>query len=381
MGRFGYLDQIPTILRMRPSLIYQLGLTRCLKQDYSIAIRPFPDTIRPMSFLDGKLRNKHVLVTGATGFVGGRLAQRLAVEEGAIVTGTGRNLEKAAFLNGSGVNLVQANLSDYEKMDALVQNQEIIFHVAAWLGRHGNGNQLAYDLNVTATESLVKQAATAGVKRFVLVSSIAAYVFPHELIVHEDTPLDPEQGLVYGRTKAIAEHSATQLANESGLELTIVRPALVYGPRADSWTINMVKLIQKGVPVLFGDGSGNAYPVYIDNLVDGMMLTAVHPAAVGEAFNFSDPVISMQEFFDYYGKMTGRKPRKLPFWVANIMLTLNNWFNLKLPINEDRLKRIALKIEYPITKAENLLGYKIRKSIPQGMQETEVWLREVGLIS
>ena len=333
-----------------------------------------------MSFLDGKLQNKKVLVTGATGFVGGRLAQRLAAEEGAVVTGTGRNLEKATFLNGSGVNLVKADLSDYDTMGQLVQNQEVIFHVAAWLGRHGNGNQLAYDLNVTATESLVKQAAAAGVKRFVLVSSIAAYVFPHELIVHEDTPLDPEQFLVYGRTKAIAEHSATKLADELGLELTIVRPALVYGPRADSWTINMVKLIQKGIPVLFGDGSGNAYPVYIDNLVDGMMLTAVHPAAVGEAFNFSDPVISMQEFFDYYGDMIGRKPRKLPFWVANIMLTLNNWFNLKLPINEDRLKRIALKIEYPITKAENLLGYKTRKSIPQGMQETEVWLREAGIL-
>ena len=333
-----------------------------------------------MSFLDGKLQNKKVLVTGATGFVGGRLAQRLAAEEGAIVTGTGRNLEKAAFLNGSGVNLVQADLSDYDTMGQLVQNQDVIFHVAAWLGRHGNGNQLAYDLNVTATESLVKQAAAAGVKRFVLVSSIAAYVFPHELIVHEDTPLDPEQFLVYGRTKAIAEHSATKLANELGLDLTIVRPGLVYGPRADSWTINMVKLIKRGVPVLFGDGSGNAYLVYIDNLVDGMMLTAVHPAAVGEAFNFSDPVISMQAFFDYYGHMIGRKPRKLPFWVANIMLRLNNWFNLKLPINEDRLKRIALKIEYPITKAENLLGYRTRKSVQQGMQETEVWLREAGLL-
>ncbi len=330
--------------------------------------------------LEGALQNKHVLVTGATGFIGGRLAQRLAEEEGAIVTGTGRNLEKAAFLTESGVKLVQANLSDYEKMGTLVQNQDVIFHVAAWLGRRGYGDEMAYALNVTATESLVKQAAAAGVGRFVLVSSIAAYEFPTSRLIYEDTPLDTEQSLAYGRTKAIGEQRATALANELGLELTIVRPALVYGPRADSWTINMVKLVKKGVPVLFGDGSGTAYPVYVDNLVDGMLLTAVHPAAAGEAFHFSDPAITMREFFDYYGKMCGRKPRRLPFWVANIMLILNNWFNLNLPIDHDRLKRIALKIEYPITKAEELLGYHMRVSIPEGMQRTEAWLREEGII-
>ena len=330
--------------------------------------------------LKGALQNKHVLVTGATGVIGGRLAQRLAVEEGAIVTGTGRSLEKVPFLQEAGVNLVQANLSDYEKMGELVQNQDVIFHVAAWLGRRGYADEMAYTLNVTATESLVKQAAAAGVGRFVLVSSIAAYEFPTCRFIHEDTPLDPEQLLSYGRTKAIGEHRATALANELGLALSIVRPALVYGPRAESWTINMVKLVKKGVPLLFGDGSGTAYPVYIDNLVDGMLLTAVHPAAVGEAFNFSDPAITMQEFFKYYGEMCGRKPRRLPFWVANIMLVFNNWFNLNLPINEDRLKRIALKIEYPTTKAEDLLGYKMRVPIPEGMQRTEVWLREEGLI-
>ncbi|MCA9925244.1 MAG: NAD-dependent epimerase/dehydratase family protein, partial [Anaerolineales bacterium] len=254
-----------------------------------------------MSFLDGKLHNKHVLVTGATGFIGGRLAQRLSAEEGAIVTGTGRKLEKALFLKEAGVNLVQADLLDSEKMGRLVQNQDVIFHVAAWLGRRGYGEERAYALNVTATESLIKQAAAAGVRRFVLVSSIAAYEFPTTRIIHEDTPLDPEQSVIYGRTKAIGEQRATALSKEMGIELAIVRPALVYGPRAESWTIKMVKLVQKGLPVIFGDGTGTAYPVFIDNLVDGMLLTAVHPDAVGEAFNFSDPVITMNEFFTYYG--------------------------------------------------------------------------------
>lgn len=330
--------------------------------------------------LKGALRNKHILVTGATGFIGGRLAQRLATEEGAVVTGTGRSLAKASFLQASGVQLVQADLMDTEKMARLVMGQDVIFHVAAWMGRRGYAPELAYTLNVTATESLIRQAAAAGVRRFVLVSSITAYEFPTTRMIGEDTPLDPEQPEVYGRTKAIGEQRATMLASKFNIELAIVRPALVYGPRAHSWTVSMVQLVQKGVPVIFGDGSGTAYPVFIDNLVDGMLLTAVHPAAAGEAFNFSDPAIPMREFFGYYGNMCNRRPRRLPLWAANILLALNKTFKLNLPINKDRLLRLALKIEYPTTKAEKLLGYKMRVPIPEGMQRTEAWLREEGII-
>jgi len=333
-----------------------------------------------MSFLQGKLHNKHVLVTGATGFIGGRLAQRLATEESAIVTGTGRNLEKASWLKASGVNLVQADLMDIEKMGQLVQNQDVVFHVAAWMGRRGYDDQKAYTLNVTATESLIKQAAGAGVRRFVLVSSIAAYEFPTTRIIHEDTPLDTEQDVVYGRTKAIGEQRAWGLAKELGIEMAVVRPALVYGPRAESWTVNMVKMVQKGLPVIFGDGTGTAYPVFVDNLIDGMMLTAVHPAAANEAFNICDPAITLREFFTYYGEMCDRQPRSIPLWASNILIVINKLLRLKLPITRGRLRQSRLKVQYPTTKAEKMLGYQMRVPIPEGMKRTESWLREEGII-
>ncbi len=238
---------------------------------------PFSTTICPMSLINHALKDKKVLVTGATGFVGGRLAERLAREEGAIVTGTGRDLDAVPHVVEAGVILQKADLLDEDAMRQAMVGQEIVFHVAAWLGRHG-GEQRAYALNVAATALAVRLAAEAGVKRFVQVSSIAAYGHPPKaLYVDEDEPLDTEQEVIYGRTKALGEIRAFELGKDLGIEVTAVRPGLVYGPRAQSWTINMIKFVCKGVPVIFGDGKGHAYPIFIDNLVDGMLLTAVHP--------------------------------------------------------------------------------------------------------
>lgn len=332
-----------------------------------------------MSIINNALKNKKVLVTGATGFIGGRLAEILARGEGAIVTGTGRNLDAVPFLVDAGVSLQKADLLDEAAMRQAMAGQEVVFHVAAWLGRHG-GEQRAYALNVTATELAVRLAAEAGVKRFVQVSSIAAYGHPQQLLVDEDQPLDTEQEIIYGRTKAQGELAAFALGKELGLEVTAVRPGLVYGPRAQSWTINMIKLVCNGTPVIFGDGSGHAYPIFIDNLVDGMLLTAVHPKAAGEAYNMCDPAVTLREWFGFYGRMCGRKPRSIPLWAANLLLLLNKPLRLNLPLNRARLRMYKLKIDFPATKAMAQLGYQPRISIEEGMKITEAWLREAGYL-
>ncbi|MCP4417155.1 MAG: NAD(P)-dependent oxidoreductase [Chloroflexi bacterium] len=330
-----------------------------------------------MSIINNALKDKKVLVTGATGFIGGRLAEILACDEGAIVTGTGRNLDAVSFLVDVGVILQKADLLDEDAMRQAMSGQEVVFHVAAWLGRHG-GEERARALNVTATELAIRLAAEAGVKRFVQVSSIAAYGHPKQLLVDEDQPLDTEQEIIYGRTKAEGELRAFALGKELGLAVTAVRPGLVYGPRAQSWTINMIKLVCKGTPVIFGDGSGYAYPIFIDNLVDGMLLTAVHPQAVGEAYNLCDPVVTMREWFGFYGRMCGRKPRSIPLWAAHLLVTLNKPLRLNLPLNRARVRMYSLKIDFPATKAIEQLGYQSRISIDEGMKMTEVWLRETG---
>ncbi|MEM7330985.1 MAG: NAD(P)-dependent oxidoreductase [Chloroflexota bacterium] len=332
-----------------------------------------------MTIINHQLHGKRTLVTGATGFIGGRLAQRLAAEEGAIVTGTGRSLEKVPFLKETAVTLQKVDLLDETGMRQAMTDQDIVFHVAAWLGREG-GDERAYAINVTATEMIVKLAKELGVGRIVLVSSIASYGWPQRNDIDETHPLDTEQWETYGRTKAIGEINGLKLAKELGVELTVVRPGMVYGPRSDGWSVGMLKLVQKGTPVIFGDGLGHTYPIFIDNLIDGLLLTAVHPKAEGEAFNMCEPAITFNQFFGHYGDMCKKNPRRLPYWAASSLVVINKLFNLKLPINRDRLKRYKLKVEYPATKAESLLGYQIRTSIPDGMAKTEAWFKDVGML-
>ena len=333
-----------------------------------------------MSYLNGRLQGKRIFVTGATGFIGGRLAQRLALAERAEVLGAGRQLDKAPFLAEAGVTLRRMDLRDTAVLPGLLADQDIVIHCAALRAKHQAKAEVAEQINSTVIESLLRLAAAAGVGRFVHVSSMNAYGPPQRPIVDETHPININQRDVYGRTKALGEVVAWRTAAELDLELVVVRPGMVYGPRSDGWSVRMVEVLQKGLPVIFGGGEGNTYQVYIDNLIDGMLLTAVHPQAVGEAFNFVDPPVDWRTFFDYYAEMCGRKPRAIPMWAARILAWANETVNLGLPLTRERLEYYIQSPTFPFTKAEKLLGYRPRVAIDEGMKRTEQWLRQAGYI-
>lgn len=327
------------------------------------------------------LAGKRILVTGATGFIGGRLAERLATETSAVVTGSGRNLAAAAFIEAAGARLVRADLLDRAAMAAALEGQEVVFHVAAWLSRRHGEESAAHRYNVEATRLLVELAHAADVQRVVCVSSIAAYGPPRALVMDEATqPVDPQQPDLYGRTKAQGELEALRLGREWGLAVTVARPGMVYGPRSDAWSVSMLKLVQRGVPTLFGRADGHAFPVYIDNLIDGLLLMAARSEAVGEAFNFVDPPITWEQFFGYYGRMIGRRPRRIPYPLALGIVGVNRALRLGLPISRDRLRFYQTKTVYPTAKAERLLGYRPAVPIDEGMRRTTAWFRATGII-
>lgn len=324
-----------------------------------------------------ELHDVPILVTGASGFVGGRLVARLASEDQAHVVGAGRTFEHPDKLTSAGVKLAKADLRDVAAMKHLCQGKRIVLHLAAWLERGKGGEHDAYAINVDATRALVKSAAEAGVERFVLVSTVAAYGLPSVDDIHEDVPVDTQQEGLYGKTKALGELAAKEAAAESRMSLTIIRPAMVYGPASTAWTIGMLKLVQKGVPVLFGAG-GLAYPIYIDDLVDLVRVCAFHPHATDQAFNASDASIPWDQFFGYYGQMCGKRPRRVPMAMAHVIARMNEIFRLGLPLTRDRLAIYQRNLRYPMRKAEERLGFRVQVPIDEGMRRSEAWLREVG---
>lgn len=327
------------------------------------------------------MAEQHVLVTGATGFVGGRLAECLAQDQHNRVSGTGRSAEAGVALQRTGVAFHQAEMLDFSAMRALVEGKDIVYHVAAWLGPRHGGKDMAWTLNVFATIQLLQMAAAAGVRRFVYVSSIAAYGPIGLDIVTEAHPVDVRQGAVYGRTKAEAELQARQTARELGIELVIVRPGMIYGPGSRPWTLRMTELVQKRVPVIFGKGDGHAYPVYIDNLVEALILAGRQPAAAGEDFNIVDAPVTWREWFGAYGRLAGRQPVAVPLWMGHAALRATEILPFGLGVDRKLFAYYTAKTVFSTDKARRLLGYEPRISFDEGIARAGAWMREAGYIS
>ena len=324
------------------------------------------------------LYGKRILVTGATGFIGRRLALRLAQEEGAQVTGASRRPELAGPLIEAGLAHQSVDMADFDSIDRALEGQEIVFNLAVASGT--SSEEVSRRVNIDAVEHLVRHAAAVGVERVIHFSSMAAYGPPRAPIMTEDLALDTAQAALYGRTKALGDIRARQLGAEIGQEVSVIRPGMVFGPRGRSWTINLFKLVKRGVPAIFGDGTGHAQPIYVENLIDGLILAAYKPEAAGQAFNFVDQPLPWRDFLGYYGAMCGRPPRRLPLGLARIALTLVKPFIGRAESTDALLAYYTNNSVYPITSAEQLLGYRRRFSSEEGMAQTERWLRESGYL-
>lgn len=321
----------------------------------------------------GRLSGVPVLVTGATGFIGGRLAALLARGEGARVRGTGRDLEKADELDGLGVELVAADLGDADAFDGLVRGREVVFHAAAVLGADAD---VAEVVNVEATERLARAAAAAGVRRFVHVSTVGVYDMDGSSVVDEAVPLALDHPATYPRTKARAEERLFQVASETGLEAVALRPSMVYGPGPGIWTVGMYRSVCNGDPVYLGDGSYGFNPVYLDDVVDALVRAAVSPRAAGEAFNVSAGATTWRDFMGRYGEACGKEPKGLPLWLAHLMAFANRIPGVRTPVDRGFIEMATSRKTFPVDKGRELLGWEPTTGLDQGMERTLAWLRE-----
>lgn len=317
------------------------------------------------------------LVTGATGFIGGHLARRLA-EQGAIVTGAGRRLERVRWLEDSGVRLRRADLRDRTAVGELVSGQDLVFHAAGWL--RGDPEQ-ARPVNVEATSDLVRAAAGEDVDRVVHVSTLGAYRRPasgDELPLDESHPLSPDSGGAYERTKAEGEIRAREIADERELELAVARPGMVFGPRSGTWTVGMCRAVCEGRRVLIGDGSGRFHPLYVDDLVDALILCAISPAARGGAYNFCEEPVTFRSYLAEYGALCGREPRSLPLWLARLLSAAGRLPGVDTPVDETWLALATNRLRFSTARAREELGWRPRVGYEEGLERTKNWLRSRG---
>ncbi len=326
------------------------------------------------------LEAKRVFVTGATGFIGGYLARRLHAE-GASVFALERQRGKGADLAALGMTVVQGDITDHGRMREIiaVHQPQIVMHIAAWLG--GTNRTDAQRVNVAASQNLAEVSAAAGVERFVFTSSIAAYGIVDKGIVDETRPLGP-YGDPYGDSKIRAETVLRAVADRTGLAIVIVRPGMVYGPGSPGWTRRIAKWARQGYIPLIDGGQGTAFPIYIDNLIDLLLLCAIHPQAVGETFNaVDDGPVTLADFLGaYMGMAHTNRAIRLPGWLAKAVATVVDPFVRRYKLTYV-VGQMCARATISNQKAKDLLSWSPQVGLQEGLRRSEAWLRSEGILA
>jgi nucleoside-diphosphate-sugar epimerase len=328
-----------------------------------------------------ELEGQRILVTGATGFIGGHVTRRL-LSENRLVRVMARRIEKAADLEKLGAEVVMGDLGDEDLLERAVRGCAVVVHCAAQVGdmptrAHYQGP------NVGGTENMLVASSKSDVKRFVYLSSIAVFGLPASGDIDDSSPRGPA-GESYSDSKCDAEEAVWSFCRARGLPVTVLRPSCVYGPGSPYWSIIPFKRIRKGKMKLIADGRGTFNYVYIENLVDAILLAAEDDRALGQAFIVNDGATTWRNFFSYYARLARReKLPSVPLTAAKLFLLSRNMmsrFNGKSPVSLRALSFVAGSAVFRETSLEQTLGYRPKVDLDEGMRRTEAWFRETGLL-
>jgi UDP-glucose 4-epimerase len=310
----------------------------------------------------------HVLLTGANGFVGRALQARLLTDAVHRLRCAQRQLT-AVPVGGTEFCLAPSLGPDVDWSTALV-GVDAILHCAARV--HVMNEEAADPLaafrrvNVDGTLRLARQAAEAGVRRFIFVSSIKVngeHSLPGQpfLADHLPAPEDP-----YGVSKLEAEEGLRSLSSETGMELVIIRPVLVYGPEVKANFLQMMRWLNRGIPLPLGGINENRRSlVYVGNLVDLIITCLEHPSAANQTFLVSDGEdISTTELLRRMGAALGKPARLLPVPAGLIR------FGASLIGRPGIAQRLCGSLQVDISKTRELLGWSPPISVDEGLWRT-----------
>jgi nucleoside-diphosphate-sugar epimerase len=239
-------------------------------------------------------------------------------------------------------------------------------------------------VNALGTLHVLDAAARGGAQRVVHLSSVTVFGNDFPDGVDEAHPTRPT-GVPYADTK-IASEAAVLRAHAAGeVPCTIVRPGDVYGPGSRPWTILPLQEIQRRRFVLPAGGRGIFSPVYVDDLVDGIVAAARTPAAAGGVFTLTSGTgVTTREFFGRYAQMAGRRlpvaPTRLAAALAGAAAAGARAVRAETEVNAAVARYLARTGTYSIARARDVLGYAPRHDLDAGMARTEEWLREQGML-
>jgi nucleoside-diphosphate-sugar epimerase len=314
-------------------------------------------------------------ITGGSGFIGGRLVERL-VGDGRTVRALARSQASAARVAALGAEPVRGDIEDRASLTAAVQGTDVAFHLAAHLGERGPWDAFERG-NVEGTRNVLSACAEAGVARFVHCGTEAALMAGEPLVgVDETAPLRPDSRAPYPATKARAEREVRD-ANREGFETVVLRPRFVWGKGDTTLLPGMVETVEAGRWAWVGGGRNLTDTAHVDNVVEGLLLAAEN-GRPGEAYFVTDgEAVTFREFVTALLETQGVEApdRSLPTWTAAPMARACEAAWKLLPLKGDppmtvfRSWLLTQECTIDITKARTELGYTPIVTQAQGLAE------------
>jgi nucleoside-diphosphate-sugar epimerase len=328
------------------------------------------------------------LITGATGCVGGHLADACA-RRGFAVRGLARPGSDISVLEGCGAEVVRGDLIDRGVVQTALEGVDVVFHCAAKVGDWGPVEEYRA-VNVEALRGLLEACRGRSLQRFVHFSSLGVYAARHHYGTDETEPLPARQVDGYTQTKVESEQLVLRYNREHGVPVAVLRPGFIYGPRDRTVLPNLIEKLRRRQVRYLGSGRQALNCIFVGNLVDAALLAAEKPAAVGQVYNLTDgEAVSKRGFIEAVADGVGvprPPPVGAPLWLARAVAW---WMEgaarrrgaTEAPrLTQGRLKFLGLNLDFSIEKAKRELGYRPRVSFDEGMRQTVEWNRgrEVG---
>ena len=312
-----------------------------------------------------------ILVTGASGFVGRALCAELLRQKHAVVAAIRK--ENTEF----GVSIETATVCSIEHntdWSAILRHIDVVVHLAARvhiMSDHATDPLAEFrKVNVAGTFNLAMQAAKAGVKRFIFISSVKVNGEHTEvgIALTEESPVNPQDA--YGMSKLEAEQRLLLINQQTGMELVVIRPPLVYGAGVKANFLQLMSLVERSFPLPLARINNQRSMIYVGNLVDVIITCAKHPKAVNQVYLVSDnELVSTPQLVRKLAQALGNKS-----WVLPLPIFMMKLF-AKLFGKSAAFDRLTQSLVIDASKIRKQLDWQPPYTIEQGLKITADWFK------
>lgn len=319
-----------------------------------------------------------IAISGICGFIGRRLAERL-LSKGYVVKGMDLDENQVAQIKKFlFVDAFVGDITSSADCDILTQQVDVVVHTAAKVKEDGNWDDFRR-INVLGTENIAKSAKNNGVRHFIHLSSVMVYGFEFPPHCAENSPMNGDKN-PYCTTKIEAEEILFPLGDET-FGITILRPGDVYGPGSVPWIIRPLEMKSAMQFILPDNGRGVFNSLYIDNLIDALLI-CIEEKAYGKIYNVTDDApITNKVFYEKLFALCGMgtlltMPKSILFPLSGMYSTLLSYMKKSAEVNPQAVRYMLRPHSYSCRKIKDELGYFPKIKLDEGLKITHQWLKQ-----